>query len=258
VTDEADRPELHLHVAGVHRAPDTPGHFVYRTQTGDGHYVGRTAPTRIRAAKGDVIAVEPAELQMNGQGDLSWDDPQVTGRHSGRADSMRRLHEIAKDDPGSSDVHVDAPLGSRRRKAGKAIPALDEPDDDVKVHVAKVDDARRLVYGVVLEPHVEDSQGDWETPDDIEKAAHRFLYNHVPLGLQHRAMAPQSVKPVESFVAPVDFAYPENPDDVIKAGSWVVVAHVADDHVWKAVEDDLFGGWSIAGRGLRIDEPLTV
>jgi 2'-5' RNA ligase len=163
------------------------------------------------------------------------------------------LSGVEKEGPTAGESHVDVPLGS----SGKTNRRRPKPDEEPQeVHVAKLDKARQLVYGVVLEPHVEDSQDDWETPDDIEKAAHRFLYNQVPLGLQHRALAPKSVRPVESFIAPCDFAYPESPDDVVTKGSWVVVAHVNDDMIWKATKNGLFNGWSIAGRGKRTDEPL--
>lgn len=196
----------------------------------------------------DVAGWEPVPITLDSAAATLF------GVHDDRIDVI--LSGVEKDGPTASEAHVDVPLGSEGKpKRRKPVNPDAEPQE---VHVAKVDKARQLVYGVVLEPHIEDSQDDWETPDDIEKAAHRFLYNQVPLGLQHRALAPKSVRPVESFIAPCDFAYPESPDDVITKGSWVVVAHVNDDTIWKATEAGIFNGWSIAGKGRRVDEPVPV
>src|SRR5207248_1721028 len=116
------------------------------------------------------------------------------------------LVRLVKDDPSSGDVHVDTPLGSRDQKRKRKPPA-ELPDTEVKL--AKLDEAQRLVYGVVLEPHAEDTQGDWETPGDVAQAAHRYLSKgwHEPgadVGVQHVLRAPKdAVSPVETFVAPV-------------------------------------------------------
>lgn len=141
---------------------------------------------------------------------------------------------------------VDLPLLGPREPM---VPPTQSAEDIVRV--AKVDDEKRLVYGVVLEPDVEDTQGDVAAAGEIEKAAHRFLYNRRPIGLQHIALAPDGVRPVESFVAPCDFVYDENPDQLIRKGSWVLVAHINDEIVWKAARDDVFTGWSVAGTGTR-------
>ena len=52
--------------------------------------------------------------------------------------------------------------------SGRAFPA----------RIVKADPVRQIAYGVVLEPRTADnpdSQGDWYTAADIEKAAHGFL-----------------------------------------------------------------------------------
>lgn len=126
-----------------------------------------------------------------------------------------------------------------------------EPTADDVVRIAKVDEEQRLVYGVVLEPDLEDTQGDVMTAAEIEKTAHQFIYDRAPIGLQHLTLAPDSVRPVESFLAPCDFAYPESPGEPIRKGSWVLVAHVPNDTVWKAARDGIFTGWSVAGLGVR-------
>lgn len=55
---------------------------------------------------------------------------------------------------------------------------------EIKV-IAKADDAQRLVYGIVYEPHVEDAHGDCMTPEEIEKAAHGFLKDAREIDKQH-------------------------------------------------------------------------
>lgn len=151
---------------------------------------------------------------------------------------------ISKDDPGSSDVHVDTPSDEI------SVAGLDgeQKKRKRKVQLIKTDDEQQLVYGIVLEPNVEDSQGDVCSPEDIEKAAHRFLYANRPIGIQHGVMAPDSVRPVESYIAPADF---ELGGEMVRKGSWVLVAHVPDEALWDAVKKDGFTGWSVAGTGIR-------
>lgn len=151
---------------------------------------------------------------------------------------------VAKDDPGSSDVHVDTPSDEI------SVAGLDgdQKKRKRKVQLIKTDDEQQIVYGIVLEPNVEDSQGDVCSPEDIEKAAHRFLYANRPIGIQHGVMAPDSVRPVESYIAPADF---ELGGETVRKGSWVLVAHVPDESLWDAVKKDGFTGWSVAGTGIR-------
>lgn len=160
---------------------------------------------------------------------------------------------LRKDTPTATDVHVDVPLGEgkpkKRRKKGE--PA--EPE----LSVLKADDEARVVYGIVLEPDVEDSQGDVVSKDDVELAAHRYLYQQgLAIGDQHRKMAPNTVRPVESYIAPCDF---EMGGQVVKAGSWVLVAHVPDDNLWEQVKKGHKGAWSVGGSGKRspLDEAVA-
>lgn len=60
--------DLNLRVNGVSTTPS--GHRVYRMVTRDGHYVGRTNATRVRARKGDVLKVQASDLLQDVQGDI--------------------------------------------------------------------------------------------------------------------------------------------------------------------------------------------
>lgn len=112
------------------------------------------------------------------------------------------------------------------------------------------DDARQLVYGVVLTPGVRDSQGDVISAEDIEKAAHRFLVEYRKHDVQH-SEALAGVETVESFIAPQDLMIAGQP--VLK-GSWVMATHVSDADVWSRVHKGEITGYSIGGSGERIAE----
>lgn len=151
-----------------------------------------------------------------------------------------------KDSPTATDVHVDVPLGSEpKKKRKKGEPA--EPE----ITVVKADDEQRVVYGIVLEPDVEDSQGDVVSKDDVELAAHRYVYQNIRpdiIGDQHGKMAPPSVRPVESFIAPCDF---EMGGQTVRKGSWVLVGKIDDDDLWQQVKKGDKGAWSVGGTGKR-------
>lgn len=153
---------------------------------------------------------------------------------------------ISKDSPTAGDSHVDVPLGNDvPRKRRKKV----EEDLQGDVAVLKTDDEARVVYGIVLEPDVEDSQGDIVSKEDVELAAHRFLYRQaMTIGDQHRKAAPDGVRPVESYIAPCDF---EMNGQTVRKGSWVLAAHVPDDDLWQQIKKGDKGAWSVGGSGKR-------
>lgn len=159
----------------------------------------------------------------------------------------REMHDqkINKDDPGSGSVHIDDASGEIGVDAGDG-----KKRKRRKVSILKADEERRIVYGVVLEPdRMEgDTQGDVVSKEDIELAAHRYLYRREPIGDQHGQMAPPTVRPVESYIAPCDFEL--NGEPVLK-GSWVLVAHVPDERLWEQVKKGEKAAWSVAGTGRR-------
>jgi hypothetical protein len=130
----------------------------------------------------------------------------------------------------------------------------DKDGDGVVVKsVRKSDDERRLVYGVVLEPGEVDLQGDFETPEEIEKAAHRFMIkmweNERPslIGAEHKEPIPTAV-PVESYIAQEDVEFPLG---MVKKGSWVVVSYIPDEAYFNKIKSGEYTGYSIQGKGRR-------
>jgi len=131
--------------------------------------------------------------------------------------------------------------------------------------IVKAEGVRQIAYGVVLEPctaeTTRDSQGDWYTADDIEKAAHGFL-ERVAKGeggadLMHAddGAGPLVGYPVESFIAPVDFVWGSGDAiEVVKAGSWVMGVHYPDPEIWTAIVKGELGAFSVWGQGTRVFE----
>jgi hypothetical protein len=111
------------------------------------------------------------------------------------------------------------------------------------------DDAAQIVYGVVMQPDVADSQGDIVTAAEIEQAAHRYLAESRLQDVQHSEEAAGAV-PVESFIAPSDMEYHGRP--VLK-GSWVMASHVADADIWQQIVKGELTGYSIGGTAERVD-----
>ncbi len=293
---------LHLRVHGVSTTPS--GMRVYRMASRDGHYVGRTLPTRVRARKGDVPKVQTGDFLQDVQGDMRWVNPNVVSHYSDAPHSWRELSalaggELAKDGapgpagdlppagdlgassampsmptlvavgsglgPTISAVHVNVPLpdisvsyvGEKKRRKRKK-------DDDGPVlrgeflPIQKDGQMKQLVYGVVLEPNVMDSQDDFMLPHHVEKAAHEYMKRIVRgkasvMKLQHREQGfkktQPSIVPVESFIAPVDFHLDSH--EMVKKGSWVLVAKVEDPALWQDFLDGKYTGFSIGGTGIR-------
>jgi hypothetical protein len=128
------------------------------------------------------------------------------------------------------------------------------------VRIAKSDPVRQIAMGVVLEPctaeTTRDTQGDWYTADEIEKAAHGFLEGVAKgQGGADDGEGPLVGYPVESFIAPVDFAWGEGDRaEIVKAGSWVMGVHYPDPGIWDAIVKGELGAFSVWGQGTRVFE----
>ncbi len=135
----------------------------------------------------------------------------------------------------------------------------EQTKDGMSFEVKKTDKFRKLVYGIFLESGVVDTQKDIESSAEIEKAAHRYMIrlwqSEKPdmIGAEHSYSIPRAVI-VESFIAPIDFWYPESPQDaehLVKAGSWVVAALIENDDEFAKVLSGDYTGFSIQGDGKR-------
>lgn len=133
--------------------------------------------------------------------------------------------------------------------------------------IAKADEAKRVVYGVVLDPYAVDLQDDWSPPNEVEEAAHAWLANWRMVGSQHEARSPGS-QVVESYL----FPYPSPADyraacavqphrvfalpfgrDVLHSGAWVLGLKLTDDAEWEKYRSGEYDGLSIRGYGERVE-----
>lgn len=139
----------------------------------------------------------------------------------------------------------------------------------LRFEVSKVDQDQRLVFGFAklaveageTEP-MTDRQGDVVEPEELEKAAYRYVLTSRDGGEMHKRTGVATL--VESMMftdeklakictaedGTVDTAALEVTKRVVPQGWWVGFK-VTDDEVWKAVKDGSYPMFSIHGRGTR-------
>ena len=136
-------------------------------------------------------------------------------------------------------------------KAVKGWPELGEEEGQEKaagaflVPILKVDTDRRLAYGVVLEPGVEDTQGDVPTAEAVEGTCHNFLARYRIIGEQHQKVA-RPTEIVECYIAPQALRLGEQE---IGKGAWIMAVRVLSDSLWQDVKAGKYTGFSIGGYG---------
>jgi len=112
--------------------------------------------------------------------------------------------------------------------------------------IIKADAETHYVTGVVYEPLVEDTDGNFMTEDEIRKAAHWFAKNGDKIDIQHSFEAADGVTVVETYIAPCDMTVGDEP---IVKGTWLMTVEITDADIWKAVEDKEITGFSMGGVG---------
>jgi|SRR6185437_1812219 len=149
----------------------------------------------------------------------------------------------------------------RAKAMGRTQDIPDDWSSDGSLKVSKTElvvdvwkaDTQNIVYGVVLEPDLPDSQGDIVSPEEIQKAAHRYLVESRKSDTQHNEQ-PNKVEIVESYVAPHDMILHGK---LVKKGAWVMGAHVPDPELWDRISNpahpEPLTGFSIGGSAIRAE-----
>lgn len=121
--------------------------------------------------------------------------------------------------------------------------------------IVKADADSHFVTGIVYEPMVEDTQGNFMTEDEIVKAAHWFMKNDGSVDVQHCFEKAESCEVVESFVAKSDM---EIEGKAIKKGTWLMTMEVTDDDVWDSIQKGDITGFSMGGIGTYSEEDVIL
>lgn len=112
--------------------------------------------------------------------------------------------------------------------------------------IVKTDTEKHYVTGIVYEPMVEDTDGNYMTEEEITKAAHWFMKNAGDADIQHCFEKAEGVEVVESYVAKCDMEIEGQP---IKKGTWLMTMEVSDAEVWDSIEKREITGFSMGGKG---------
>lgn len=112
--------------------------------------------------------------------------------------------------------------------------------------IVKADTESHYVTGIVYEPMVEDSQGNYMTEEEIAKAAHWFMKNEGSVDIQHCFKKADGCEVVESYVAKSDM---EIDGQTIKKGTWLMTMEISNADVWDSISKGDITGYSMGGVG---------
>lgn len=180
--------------------------------------------------------------------------------------------QVVKMGPDSSEVHVSRAMGKPKRGRFvkktvamdvRGIPApmakSDQHSVTWDVKFSKMDEDKHEVFGwaSVVEMDgkpVVDRQGDWITPDEIEKAAYKYVLDSRKGGHQHKREG-DSPFHASNMIESIVFT----PEKIAKMGlptdfpvGWWVGYKVHDDETWAKIKNDEVTGFSIHGSGKRV------
>lgn len=123
----------------------------------------------------------------------------------------------------------------------------EEPEDN---GILKLDDSKRIVYGVFLVPDKFDRQGDKVIMEDVEKVAHGFLKDYRAVDEMHEKQTTDA-DVVESAIAQEDMTYFGKS---ITKGTWFGAIRINTDEVWDKVKSGEYKAFSVRIWGRR--EPV--
>ena len=133
---------------------------------------------------------------------------------------------------------------------GKQLPCekpVVEKNVAAQFTIIKIDKKKQMVGGVVYEPDEVDTQDDFATKEEIEKAMYRFMEKYATntkrIRINH--MGKKHFFPIiESFVPDEDTI---KGDQSLKKGAWWLMVKVTSDKIWKDIESGKLTGFSMGG-----------
>lgn len=121
--------------------------------------------------------------------------------------------------------------------------------------ILKVDNENHYITGIVYEPMVEDSHGNFMTEEEITKAAYWFAKNGDKVDIQHSFEELSNATVVENWVTKSD----ENIEgQEIKKGTWLLTVEISDPEIWDKVQKGEITGFSMGGVGKYSDENVDL
>ncbi|MDR2522550.1 MAG: XkdF-like putative serine protease domain-containing protein [Synergistaceae bacterium] len=113
----------------------------------------------------------------------------------------------------------------------------------------KKSDEKRVVYGIVYSPEQVDSQGEYASREEIEKAAYGFMKGLKLLNVDARHdFDPKGAFVAESWIIKgADSLFPDEPE-----GSWAAAVRVEDNALWEDVKKGSLAGLSMAGYAAKV------
>lgn len=119
------------------------------------------------------------------------------------------------------------------------------------VDFVKVEDEKRLVMGIVIEPDVEDTYGDTINAEEIEKAMIKFMSSNPIIRVEHDPDFEPKVSIVENWIEREGRTIG---NIFIKAGTWLMTTLVHDNEVWEMIKSEKLNGYSFRGPGIGVTE----
>lgn len=111
----------------------------------------------------------------------------------------------------------------------------------------KINKRQQVVGGIVYEPDIADTQGDYADAGEIQKAMYNFMEKYARqtsrIKVMHKGKA-HSFPVLECFQPEHDM---KKGGETVKAGSWWLMAKITDKDVWQDIEDGKLQGFSMGG-----------
>jgi len=122
--------------------------------------------------------------------------------------------------------------------------ANEDGDYENVIDIKKTDNEKGVVYGIVYAPDQVDSQGDFTTADEIEKAAYNFMksLNAKNVDIEHSFNSEDAFVAESWIVKSGDPVFGDEPE-----GSWAVAIKLEDENLKALAKSGELAGLSMAG-----------
>lgn len=174
-------------------------------------------------------------------------------------DGISKMEPVTKMNPDQSDLHPFRGGRLMRTKRRGKVKKSDALDVVWAGEIVKADEDKHQVFGWASVVEVDgkpvvDRQGDWITPDEIEKAAYHYVLENRRGGNQHQRDADDQPMHASSLIE----SFVVTPEKIEKMGlpkttpvGWWVGYKVHDEDAWSDIKKGRKTGFSIHGKGKR-------